>query len=389
MLAATVAPSADAYRLGGKRWPGRTAKITYWNGTPYRAELAAAVRAWNTSGARVRFVATSRKRAKLRITSYGPPEGDRYFGASGEASVGHRRRAVIKLSRKGRGAAIRGVIAHELGHVLGLNHETRRCAVMNSVPWTRCGSVQPCAILQQDDLRGAVKRYSGRARKSRAELCPPAALAPRIDLVPGSYRAQVRFRMPDALSVAGYAVSVGVGSCPPGDFTSAPSFEAAPGQDVTVDVTAIKDPHAAAGRTLCARIWTLGEGGRASSDAVTAEAVYRIDVVPAPARFTVTANIAGILVDWAAVPHQQARHYEIAYLAGETCPASPEAAPPAQRRTVPVPATTIGLDVAPGRYCVAIWTRDSYGRLSDGTATAVVDSFARPGDIIFTNPRTG
>ena len=67
-LGAAWAQAASAYTTAGARWPGRPAKITYWNGTGYTAEMAAAVRAWNTSGARVRFVKARRSRARVRIT---------------------------------------------------------------------------------------------------------------------------------------------------------------------------------------------------------------------------------------------------------------------------------------------------------------------------------
>jgi hypothetical protein len=85
-LGAAWAQAASAYTTAGARWPGRTAKITYWNGSGYATELAAAVRAWNTSGARVRFVKARRSRARVRITLT-EPVNDGGFGASGVASL--------------------------------------------------------------------------------------------------------------------------------------------------------------------------------------------------------------------------------------------------------------------------------------------------------------
>jgi hypothetical protein len=60
-------------------------------------------------------------------------------------------------------------VAHELGHVLGLGHERRRCALMNPVHGrgggTRC-TQSPAAVrrryrrlLERDDMRGARRLY--------------------------------------------------------------------------------------------------------------------------------------------------------------------------------------------------------------------------------------
>ena len=164
LVAAACAGPAQAYGLDGIPWPGRPATITYWNGTAYTAQLAQAVGAWNRSGARVRFVPASKRRAALRIV-YGPRSTFGVSGLShGSASVGYQPRNRIALGRGARGIGVVGVIAHELGHVLGLTHEDRRCATMNSVAWSRCGLPPSCSILQPDDVRGAIARYGGSAR---------------------------------------------------------------------------------------------------------------------------------------------------------------------------------------------------------------------------------
>src|SRR5438445_233502 len=74
-----VAARADAYRLEGGRWPTRT--ITYYNEVPaYDWSVDTAAYAWNTSGARVQFVKTSRANAKVLL-------GIRWYHAAGDAHI--------------------------------------------------------------------------------------------------------------------------------------------------------------------------------------------------------------------------------------------------------------------------------------------------------------
>ena len=83
----------------------------------------------------------------------------------------------------------------------------------------RTGSAEKsCDLIQPDDLRGVIKRYGGRARKGRGELCPPPPPGAVIDPMPGQLpRANDASDLPQALSIGGYALRVGVGSCPAAD----------------------------------------------------------------------------------------------------------------------------------------------------------------------------
>ena len=72
------------------------------------------------------------------------------------------------------------VVAHELGHVLGLGHEDRICATMNSYlvdgHTEHCPAAPQgmwvCRLLRVDDVRGAVRLYGGTVRPIRGpEFC--------------------------------------------------------------------------------------------------------------------------------------------------------------------------------------------------------------------------
>ena len=177
LLALVLVPSAGAYTYLGGRW--QTTTITYFNEVPaYTWSVDTAVYAWNSSGAHVRFLKSSRRNAEVLL-------GVQWFTPAGDA------RPLICIGRiYGARVGIRNglnrytmalVVAHELGHVLGLGHETHVCATMNPALDVDHPELCPapsqgtwvCHLLHTDDVRGAVKLYGGTVRPWRgAEFRP-------------------------------------------------------------------------------------------------------------------------------------------------------------------------------------------------------------------------
>ncbi|HEU0024059.1 MAG TPA: matrixin family metalloprotease, partial [Thermoleophilaceae bacterium] len=239
----TIAHGEASFRHAPWRWPTR--RITYFNAARANAgAVRRAVRAWNRSGVRLRFVAVPRGRARVLIR-YRPGGGCFPGGAAGtgfDRRTGRAVRSVVIVSQPDPGQpacsrwALTMVVPHELGHVLGLSHETRHCALMNptlvNLSPGRCrpGPLEPwrwrCRILEPDDVRGAVRIYGGRVRRRGRAVCdvfgppyPPGSLTAAPDSLGGLVVGFVRppTRTPPAFLTVGadsYVVAYRRDSCP-------------------------------------------------------------------------------------------------------------------------------------------------------------------------------
>ena len=178
--------------------------------------MKAAVRAWNTSGLNIRFVKVSsvrKARLVIRNTKRVPAGCGTGLGTLGYPGPG--RKATVNIlhgtDADGQKCAWPGqtlVVAHELGHVLGLEHNMSGCSLMNTshsngVAPSLCvgddiDEVKPgrwrCRVIEKVDLRRAKRIYGGTPRLDETEWCdaiariPPPVQSPRASRPAASSR---------------------------------------------------------------------------------------------------------------------------------------------------------------------------------------------------------
>jgi hypothetical protein len=188
VLTVGLASSADA---APRKWP--KGRITYVDKSFDPDAVKAAVRAWNTSGLNVKFVkvsSTRKARLVIKNTKRVPAGCGTGYGTLGYPGPG--RKATVSIlhgsDADGQKCAWPGqtlVVAHELGHVLGLEHNTSGCSLMNTshtngVAPSLCvgddiDEVKPgrwrCRLIEKVDLKRAKRIYGGKPRLAETEWC--------------------------------------------------------------------------------------------------------------------------------------------------------------------------------------------------------------------------
>lgn len=294
LAALALAAPAHAYSIAGRAWPGGV--IRYYNAAPDQAwAVQRAAAAWNESGADVRFVPVARSEAQLVVrTLPGSSCTRREPSVAGEATVGFARGATVWISRldtsteKCNAWSSAEALAHELGHVLGLDHETRGCATMNPVGTvngpTLCTEgaswTWDCGLLHADDVRGAVALYGGSPRPPRRQTCdlyaasaPPGRLLVAGAGAPGTISATfARPRDPSAplflaerAGPASYTLQVQRNRCATSpDLDARYRWRAAPGGLERSGADRLSRG------TYCVTVWAVDGLGRPSARPATA-----------------------------------------------------------------------------------------------------------------------
>jgi predicted Zn-dependent protease len=165
---AALPAAASAYAVGGNRWPGKTIRY-YVAARGYATAVDTAARNWNRAGVGMRFAASGRASADV-VVAYGAAR------CGGVSPMGYGRPQDATVVRLGAGCSTQFIVltaTHELGHVLGLDHESGHCARMNpsfspeGTP-TRCArhplSYWLAHPLTADDVAGAKAIYRSGAQ---------------------------------------------------------------------------------------------------------------------------------------------------------------------------------------------------------------------------------
>jgi hypothetical protein len=309
-----VASPAEAAR----KWP--RGRITYVDQTKDSGAVKRAVRAWNRSGLKVRFVkVSSPRKAQLLIrNSRRVPGGC----GTGLATLGYTpgRKAFVNIlhgrDSDGQACAWPGqtlVVAHELGHVLGLGHTDKGCSLMNTshtggIAPTQCYDDDPqaevgswrCAIFTKSDLRRAKRIYGGTIKPLGPTWCDIAARPATGPLTVSADGMATVTRLPEPALPAwmptwaepGFELHVTPNTCSatPGDQTSMRTSlpwgaDVAPGATATYYLGWM-DPG-----TYCVSYWQRDRAVRYSSTPVTTM-ITTTGTLRAPGRSPVVPHVA-------------------------------------------------------------------------------------------------
>lgn len=148
------------------------------NAPRYAWSLARALDAWNNSGASIHFFTISTRSANVTVTMAEPSPCGSDPDVAACTELGHSGRRTISIAQRLDRYAEAQVLVHELGHVIGLTHDTSGgCAAMTPILWQNCELPRPgmwrCRLLEPSDIERAVALVGGTAHPiSEPVFCP-------------------------------------------------------------------------------------------------------------------------------------------------------------------------------------------------------------------------